>query len=170
MRPAVAPVAAFLATRLSQEIAPKLEGFSAGNAAMMGAMLQMMSEEWDRAASRLVEENAAVRVLLRRAANVLGDPSLADAAAGDDSDLRITEVLLATVLTSDKSRDIQFELYKYLFEAKVFPAKIEMRGDSVLETYEMLVPLLDELDIAHSEKSKLRKIEAFRKSLAEDIF
>jgi hypothetical protein len=45
-----------------------------------------------------------------------------------------------------------------------------MRGDSVLETYEMLVPLLDELDIAHSEQSKLRKIEAFRKSLAEDIF
>lgn len=92
MRPAVAPVAAFLATRLSQEIAPKLEGFSAGNAAMMGAMLQMMSEEWDRAASRLVEENAAVRVLLRRAANVLGDPSLADAAAGDDSDLRISRL------------------------------------------------------------------------------
>ncbi|HRL00074.1 MAG TPA: hypothetical protein PK486_06625, partial [Trichococcus flocculiformis] len=61
-------------------------------------------------------------------------------------------------------------LYKYLFEAKVFPAKIEMRGDSVLETYEMLVPLLDELDIAHAEKSRLRKIEAFRKSLSEDIF
>ena len=86
------------------------------------------------------------------------------------ADKKSGEVLLATVLTSDKSRDIQFELYKYLFEAKVFPAKIEMRGDSVLETYEMLVPLLDELDIAHAEKSRLRKIEAFRKSLSEDIF
>ena len=86
------------------------------------------------------------------------------------ADKKSGEVLLATVLASDKSRDIQFELYKYLFEAKVFPAKIEMRGDSVLETYEMLVPLLDELDIAHAEKSRLRKIEAFRKSLSEDIF
>lgn len=92
MRPAVAPVAAFLATRLGQEIVPKLEGFSAGNAAMMGAMLQMMSEEWDRAASRLVEENAAVRALLRRASAVLDDPSLADAAAGDDRDLRISRL------------------------------------------------------------------------------
>jgi hypothetical protein len=92
MRPAVAPVAAFLATRLGQEIAPKLEGFSAGNAAMMGAMLQMMSEEWDRAASRLVEENAAVRALIRRAAAVFDDPSLADAAAGEDRDLRISRL------------------------------------------------------------------------------
>lgn len=89
MRPAVAPVAAFLATRMSQDIAPKLEGFSAGNAGMIGAMLQMISEEWDRAASRLVEENVAIRKLLRRAAAVLGDASLDAAAAGDDSDLRI---------------------------------------------------------------------------------
>lgn len=92
MKPPVAPVAAFLATRMSQEIAPKLEGFSAGNAGMIGAMLQMMSEEWDRAASRLVEENAAIRVLLRRAAAVLGDASLDAAAAEDDSDLRVSSL------------------------------------------------------------------------------
>ena len=48
--------------------------------------------------------------------------------------------------------------------------EVLVRGDSVMETYEMLVPLLDELDIAHSEKSKLRKIEAFRASISEDIF
>jgi hypothetical protein len=92
MKPPAAPVAAFLATRMSQEIAPKLEGFSAGNAGMIGAMLQMMSEEWDRAASRLVEENAAMRVILRRAAAVLGDASLNAAAAGDDADLRISSL------------------------------------------------------------------------------
>lgn len=92
MRPAVAPVAAFLATRMSQEIAPKLEGFSAGNAGMIGAMLQMMSEEWDRAASRLVAENAAVRGLLQRAGEVLGDASFGTAAVGDDSDLRISSL------------------------------------------------------------------------------
>jgi cytosine/adenosine deaminase-related metal-dependent hydrolase len=92
MRPAVAPVAAFLATRMSLEIAPKLEGFSASNAGMIGAMLQMMSEEWDRAASRLVEENAAIRLLLRRAAEVLGDSSFGSAAAGDDADLRVSSL------------------------------------------------------------------------------
>jgi hypothetical protein len=92
MKPPVAPVAAFLATRMSQEIAPKLEGFSAGNAGMIGAMLQMMSEEWDRAASRLVEENAAIRGILRRAAAVLGDDSLNVAAEGDDADLRISKL------------------------------------------------------------------------------
>jgi hypothetical protein len=92
MKPPVAPVAAFLATRMSQEIAPKLEGFSAGNAGMIGAMLQMMSEEWDRAASRLVEENAAIRVILRRAAAILGDESLNVAAAGDDADLHISRL------------------------------------------------------------------------------
>jgi hypothetical protein len=92
MKPPAAPVAAFLATRMSQEIAPKLEGFSAGNAGMIGAMLQMMSEEWDRAASRLVEENAAIRVILRRAGELLGDASLDAAAAGDDRDLRISSL------------------------------------------------------------------------------
>ena len=92
MRPLVGPVAARLATKLGQDIAPKLEGFSANNAAMMSAMLQMISEEWDRAASRLVEENAAIRALLRRAAGVLGDVSLAAAAAGDDADLRISRL------------------------------------------------------------------------------
>jgi len=92
MKPPVAPVAAFLATRMSEEIAPKLEGFSAGNAGMIGAMLKMMSEEWDRAASRLVEENAATRVILRRAGELLGDASLGAAAGGDDRDLRISSL------------------------------------------------------------------------------
>ena len=92
MRPPVGPVAARLATKLSQDIAPKLEGFNAGNAAMMGAMLQMISEEWDRAASRLVEENVAIRAILRRAADVLGDATLREAAAGDDKDLRISSL------------------------------------------------------------------------------
>ena len=109
MRPAVAPVAAFLATRMSQEIAPKLEGFSAGNAGMIGAMLQMMSEEWDRAASRLVEENAAVRALLQRAGKVLGDASFGTTAVGDDSDLRISSLdaandRLRRVLTAAHAR------------------------------------------------------------------
>ena len=92
MRPPVPLIAAGFSTRMSEEFVPKLEGFSANNAAMMAAMLQMSSEEWDRAASRLVEENAAVRAILRRASEVLGDPALLTAAQGADTDLRISSL------------------------------------------------------------------------------
>lgn len=77
---------------MSEEFVPKLEGFSANNAAMMAAMLQMISEEWERAASRPVEENAAIRAILRRAAAVLGDDGLLAHAAGTDADLRISSL------------------------------------------------------------------------------
>lgn len=77
---------------MSEEFVPKLEGFSANNAAMMAAMLQMISEEWDRAASRPVEENAAIRAILRRAAELLGDEGLRTRAAGTDADLRISSL------------------------------------------------------------------------------
>jgi len=77
---------------MSEEFVPKLEGFSANNAAMMAAMLQMISEEWDRAASRPVAENAAIRAILRRASAVLGDPALLAQAQGADTDLRISSL------------------------------------------------------------------------------
>ena len=77
---------------MSEEFVPKLEGFSANNAAMMAAMLQMISEEWDRAASRPVAENAIIRGLLGRAAEVLGDASLLAQAQGADTDLRISSL------------------------------------------------------------------------------
>ena len=92
MRPPVPLVAAGFSTRMSEEFVPKLEGFSANNAAMMAAMLQMISEEWDRAASRPVEENAAIRAILRRAAELLGDEGLRTRAAGTDADLRISSL------------------------------------------------------------------------------
>ena len=92
MRPPVPLVAAGFSTRMSEEFVPKLEGFSANNAAMMAAMLQMISEEWDRAASRPVAENAIIRGLLGRAAEVLGDASLLAHAQGADTDLRISSL------------------------------------------------------------------------------
>jgi hypothetical protein len=92
MRPPVPLVAAGFATRMSEEFVPRLQGFSANNAAMMSAMLQMVSEEWDRAASRPVEENRIIRAILRRAAAVLGDASLLAHADGTDTDLRISSL------------------------------------------------------------------------------
>lgn len=89
MRPNIVPVAATLGERLVTEIAPELTGFRAGNASMIGAMLKMISEEWDRAASRLVEENVAIRQILGRAAELFGDDAFAAEARGQDQDLRI---------------------------------------------------------------------------------
>lgn len=83
MRPDVSTAAAVLGDLLATDIAPALTGFRANNAGMIGLMMKMMAEEWDRAASRLVEENAAIRVLLRQGGE--------DALAGDeDRDLRVS--------------------------------------------------------------------------------
>lgn len=82
MKPAVAKAVANFAGLLRDDIAPELTGFRAGNAGMMAAMFDMVAEEWDRAAARLVAENAAFRALLVRG-GVAGD-------LGDDSDLRVS--------------------------------------------------------------------------------
>lgn len=68
MRPSIPAAAADLAARLRSEIVPELTGFRANNVAMGSAMIDMIAEEFDRAAARLFEENEAVRELLRRGA------------------------------------------------------------------------------------------------------
>lgn len=88
MKPAIPDVLANLAGNLRDDIAPQLTGFRAGNAGMMAAMLDMVTEEWDHAAARLVAENAALRSVLARGATFLSGPA-EDAAAGD-ADLRIS--------------------------------------------------------------------------------
>ena len=82
MKPAVAKAVANFAGLLRDDLAPELTGFRANNAAMMANMFDMVAEEWDRAAARLVAENAAFRALLVRG-GVAGD-------LGDDSDLRVS--------------------------------------------------------------------------------
>ncbi len=82
MKPSIPAAVANLAALLRDDIAPNLTGFRAGNAAMSAAMLDMVAEEWDRAAARLVAENATLRALLVRG-RVTGD-------LGDDSDLRVS--------------------------------------------------------------------------------
>ena len=73
MKPSVPEAACDLAARLRSDIVPELTGFRAGNVAMTAAMLDMIGEEWDRAAARLFEENAATRDLLTRGAKLTGD-------------------------------------------------------------------------------------------------
>lgn len=64
MKPSVPEAATFLAKMLRSDVLPELTGFRAGNVGMAAAMLDMIAEEWDRTAARLVAENAEFRALL----------------------------------------------------------------------------------------------------------
>jgi hypothetical protein len=63
---------------------------------MLGVLLLIASEEGDRLADRLVEENAALRDLFARARQVVEDRPLAErleeAAAGSNTSLRISSL------------------------------------------------------------------------------
>ncbi len=88
MKPAIPAVLDNLAGILRDDIAPQLTGFRAGNAGMMAAMMDIVTEEWDRAAARLVAENATLRGLLARGTAFLPGPA-EDAGAGE-ADLRVS--------------------------------------------------------------------------------
>jgi hypothetical protein len=108
MKPSVSAAVANLAALLRDDIAPNLTGFRAGNAAMAAAMFDMVAEEWDRAAARLVAENAAFRALL-----VCGGEA---GNLGDDSDLRVS----ALEACNEKLRARLTDLH----------AAVELRGDA----------------------------------------
>ena len=94
MRPEVTLVLEEHAKRLAERIVPQLTGFDANSVAMISFMLQMTAEEFERAAARRVEENQAIRAILREAAAVVTDPALVARlgalAQSKDEDLRIT--------------------------------------------------------------------------------
>ena len=108
MKPSVSAAVANLAALLRDDIAPNLTGFRAGNAGMAAAMFDIVAEEWDRAAARLVAENAAFRALLVRG-GVTGD-------LGDDSDLRVS----ALEACNETLRSLLTDLH----------AAVELRGDA----------------------------------------
>ncbi len=114
MKPSIPAAVANLAALLRDDIAPNLTGFRAGNAGMMAAMFDMVAEEWDRAAARLVAENATLRSLLVRG-GVTGD-------LGDDSDLRVS----ALEAGNETLRALVTELH----------AAVEERGDAEAKTLE----------------------------------
>jgi hypothetical protein len=86
-----------LAQRMGGIYAPDLKSaYLAGSAGLTAAVLMMAAEEGDRTAHRLVEENRAIRAILKEAAN-LPPPAdlterLGNLAAGDDADLRISSL------------------------------------------------------------------------------
>ena len=95
MKPDVPLALQKLAGSLLTEIAPAVGvDYLQRNTAVSAIMLQLASEEWERAAARRVEENVALRALFREAAGVAAEAALrarlAAAAAGGDADLRIS--------------------------------------------------------------------------------
>lgn len=125
MKPDVSIAVAELANRLRTDLLAELTGFRASVAAMGAAMLDMVADEWDGAAARLVRENRAFRALLDRGAALYG----AARAGGTDEDLRIS----ALSAENDRLRD------------KITTLMARLEGDSSAEAASLLDATWQEL-------------------------
>jgi hypothetical protein len=95
MKPDENLVLADFANRFATVIAPQVQpAYLASAIGMNGGILGLIAEEWDRVASRRVEENRAIRALFREAAGIALEPGLGarlrDLAGGNDDDLRLS--------------------------------------------------------------------------------
>ncbi len=86
-----------LGATLMGEIAPQVDGDYPQRSLMMsGMLLAAAAEEWDRAAARRVEENAALRALFAEAAPHVADAGLRsrleDAAGAGETGLQVAEL------------------------------------------------------------------------------
>ena len=95
MKPDENLVLADFAARFAGEIAPQVQpAYLASAIGMSAGILGMIAEDWDRAASRRVEENRAVRGLFAQAAGLALEAGLASRLAalaeGNDDDLRLS--------------------------------------------------------------------------------
>ncbi len=106
MKPDIPLALGELANRLRTDLLAELTGFRANVAAMGAAMLDMVAQEWDGAAARLVNENRAFRGLLERGASLYAGT----APGGDDADLRIS----ALTAENDRLRGLMTDLMAQL--------------------------------------------------------
>ena len=91
MTPTVPIVLNGLARTLLMDLAPHVTVAYAGQTLQLGGMLSMMiAQEFERAAARLVEENAAVEALLADAAGVVGDAEMGRVAAARETSLLVS--------------------------------------------------------------------------------
>ena len=65
-----------------------------GTIGMVATLLVIAADDWDRAASRRIEENQAMRMIFRKAAPVVSDKALSDRlaqlASTEDNDIRVS--------------------------------------------------------------------------------
>lgn len=91
MTPTVPIVLNGLARTLLMDLAPHVSAAYAGQTLQLSGMLAMMiAQEFERAAARLAEENAAVEALLAEAAAAVGDAELARLAAAREPSLLVS--------------------------------------------------------------------------------
>lgn len=115
MKPDVSLAVGELAHRLRTDLLAELTGFRANVAAMGAAMLDMVAQEWDGAAARLVRENTAFRALVVRGADLYASP----APGGDEADLRIS----ALTAENDRLRGLITDLMARLEDDQAAPAQ-----------------------------------------------
>lgn len=95
MRPDVPRVIGGISAAIMTQILPELRTpIAIQNTTLAVGLMVMISQEFDRAAARLVEENRALRELLTGARSILDDEGLATrvqeaVGAGDDPDLHV---------------------------------------------------------------------------------
>jgi hypothetical protein len=66
-----------MAMDLIERVIPAIgPSYHQGTVGMIASLLAIVSEEWDRAASRRIEENNRLRELFRQAAPAVNDPAL----------------------------------------------------------------------------------------------
>jgi hypothetical protein len=97
MKPDENLVLADFAQRFATVIAPQVQpAYLAAAIGMSGGILGMIAEDWDRAASRRVEENRAIRALFRQALGLPLEPALIGRLKalvdGNDDDLRLSSL------------------------------------------------------------------------------
>jgi hypothetical protein len=117
MKPDVGVFLETLSAKLLFEMAPQMQPpFMQGTITVIGIMLAMLREEWDRVAQRRVEENAAMRALFVRAAPDVGDRGLRqrllEAAESRDASLRISDLDAG----NDRLRRLLIELHAHVEE------------------------------------------------------
>src|SRR5258708_27010458 len=77
MRPRLEVVFMTMAEDLIERVIPAIgPSYHEGTVGMVATLLAIVGEEWDRAASRRIEENQRLRELFRQAAPAVNDPAL----------------------------------------------------------------------------------------------
>jgi len=115
MKPDVDLTLQLIAASLMTEIGPKIsDDYTQRNSMLTAMLLQMAAEEWDRAASRRVEENRALRRLFAEAAAETHDPGLRArleaASREEEGGLRISELNRS----NDGLRRLLIELHSHV--------------------------------------------------------
>ncbi len=95
MRPRIETVFQLVAADLLERVAPAISSsYHQGTVGMVATILVIAAEEWDRAASRRIEENASIRILFRDAAPAVKNSRLrqrlSELAAAEDRDFRVS--------------------------------------------------------------------------------